>query len=115
MSKMPRYEIITKRKVNDETNVRLTSESETDMELFIEQEAKLKELGYTWNSEVYAHDFDDEEGCNDTIDGHIESLAIKDGVDLVRFENGNIGFVAYYNNWTNGFEILGKGKENEDE
>ena len=27
----------------------------------------------------------------------IEALAIKDGIDLIKFENGNLGFVAYYN------------------
>lgn len=26
----------------------------------------------------------------------IEALAIKEGVDMVRFENGNLGLVAYY-------------------
>ena len=34
-------------------------------------------------------------------------VAIKDGVDMVQFANGNYGFVAYYNGGINGFEVIG--------
>ena len=40
------------------------------------------------------------------IDEYIQYLAVKDGVNLVRFPNGNLGFVAYYNGHENGFEII---------
>jgi hypothetical protein len=40
------------------------------------------------------------------IEDMIQYLAIKDGVDLVRFENGNLGYVAYYNGYENAFEII---------
>ncbi len=36
----------------------------------------------------------------------VAALASKEGIDLVQFENGNYGFVAYYNENENGFEIL---------
>lgn len=31
------------------------------------------------------------------LEDAIDSLAIKDGVDMIRFDNGNLGLVAYYN------------------
>jgi hypothetical protein len=33
-------------------------------------------------------------------------LAIKDGVNLVKYESGNIGFMGVYNEHENGFEII---------
>jgi len=44
-------------------------------------------------------------------DDAIQHLAIKDGYDLIQFENGNYGYVAYYNGIENGFEILGESEE----
>lgn len=41
------------------------------------------------------------------IDNAIQMLAIKEGYDMVQFENGNYGFVAYYDGEANGFEIIG--------
>ena len=40
------------------------------------------------------------------INDYIEMLAIKDGVNLVKYENGNTGFVGIYNGHENGFEII---------
>lgn len=45
-------------------------------------------------------------GNTNDINEYIECLAIKEGVNLVKFESGNIGFVAYYNNYENGFEVM---------
>lgn len=41
------------------------------------------------------------------IDEAIQYLNIKEGYDMVQFENGNIGFVAYYDGVENGFEVIG--------
>lgn len=43
----------------------------------------------------------------DTMDifGFIDCLAIKEGCNLVRYENGNLGFVGHYGTYENGFEI----------
>lgn len=38
----------------------------------------------------------------------IESLAIKDGCYCVKYENGNIGYIAEYSGKENGFEIVTK-------
>ena len=43
-----------------------------------------------------------------TIYDAIEMLALKEGTDVVEYDNGNIGIVGYYNAWENGFVILGK-------
>jgi hypothetical protein len=63
---------------------------------------------------VIIHFLEDTHFCDDKyeyvskedIDEYIQYLAIKDGVNLVRFSNGNLGFVAYYNGHENGFEII---------
>ena len=41
------------------------------------------------------------------IDEAIQYLNIKEGYDMVQFDNGNIGFVAYYDGVENGFEVIG--------
>lgn len=51
---------------------------------------------YTNESTCYAKDLNDE----------IQRLAIKDGYNLVKFENGHYGYVAYYNGHENGFEFI---------
>lgn len=38
----------------------------------------------------------------------IQGMSIKEGVDIVQFEDGKIGFVAYYGTYTDYFVILGK-------
>ena len=89
--------------------------SDTFDDLFEEQTEWLRKLGYEndWYTRVSLHHFDsvfsDEWYCGGMLisDG-IEALAIKDGADLVRFSNGNVGFVAYYNGYKDAFEILGK-------
>lgn len=43
----------------------------------------------------------------------IEMLALKEGADVVEYDDGNIGIVGYYNTWENGFIILRKA-ESED-
>ena len=44
-----------------------------------------------------------------TIDEAIQHLDIKEGYDMVQYDNGNIGFVAYYDGVPNGFEIIDRG------
>ena len=76
-----------------------------DKEALAEEQNKLFfELFPNRNESVIYHTFkssfsDDEEDEGDVsdFDFQIQSLALKDGVDLVRFENGNVGFVSYCN------------------
>lgn len=45
----------------------------------------------------------------DTINNYsryFDYLAVKDGIDLIQFDNGNIGFVAYYNGHKSFIEII---------
>lgn len=94
-----KYTILTKLNAYDE---------DTEA-LYTEQQAKLETLGID-EREYTCHFFDsaffNEETTVMTISDAIQSLAIKDGVDLVMYENGNVGYVAYYNGKENGFEIL---------
>lgn len=110
---MPPYTVITKKKVWDRVHgVDISDDAEMEM-IYEEQQEKLKELGikyHDWSHDYKVHFFDsvfrDECTIYETLSNAIELLAVKDGVDLVRFENGNYGFVAYYNDYENGFEIL---------
>ena len=106
---MPEYKVITTRRVYDEHYMKESNWSE---KLYEEQEEKCGKLGIDMSyfaDEVPCHFFK----CaffNDRTDRRnvyaaIDCLAIKDGVDLVQFDNGNYGFVAYYNGNANGFEI----------
>lgn len=106
---MNKYTVITKHQVYGDYN----PESEREVELrYEEQLEKLEILGFKYErmADYVCHFFDsayfDEETCVTSIPEAIECLAIKDGVDLVLFENGNYGFVAYYNGNENGFELI---------
>ena len=94
------YTIITRNRVY---------ESEPE-DIVREQEEKRNILGLN-NGNCICHFFDsawfDEEIIEMDIDDAIQCLAIKDGVDMVQFSNGNYGFVAYYSGETNGFEVIG--------
>lgn len=80
---------------------------------FHEQEAKCAEYGISldlWAKEIQIHffesDFHSERKLWMTPHEAIDALAIKGNVDLVRFNNGNLGFVATYGEILNGFEII---------
>ena len=94
------YTIITRNRVY---------ESEPE-DMVREQEEKRNILGLN-NGSYICHFFDsawfDEGTIEMDIDDAIQCLAIKDGVDMVQFSNGNYGFVAYYNGRVNGFEVIG--------
>ena len=94
------YTIITKHRVY---------ESEPD-DIYNEQQEKRAVLNL--NGADYLCHFFDSPFFNDSlvvsdIDTAIQYLAIKDGVDMVLYSNGNYGFVAYYSGCVNGFEIIG--------
>lgn len=79
--------------------------------IITEQNAILKASGYEMDGIVYKIHFFDSPFHNEgyrmeTIYDAIQMLAIKDGVDLVEYENGNIGFVSYYNDKRDAFEIM---------
>ncbi len=108
---MEKYTIITKHQVYSDYD---EADYEKEIELrYEEQQEKLKILGFKYKRGVdyVCHFFYStyfyEETCVTSIPEAIKYLAIKDGVDLVQFTNGNYGFVAYYNGNENGFEIIG--------
>lgn len=106
------YTIVTSRKLYDYFNV-----SEEEEEIFREQLYE-DQMDFVENEiktrNVIIHFIEDtaflnehyEYTCKKEIDEYIERLAIKDGIDLVRFSNGNIGYIAYYSGCENGFEII---------
>ena len=59
-------------------------------------------------NDVYAVQFENGETLIDSLLSASECLAIKDGVDLVRFDNGNLGLVAYYNDYTDALQIISR-------
>lgn len=92
----------------------MASEEDFDSENFMNEhqkaiEDKLSELGYEYSGKPvvirYLDKMDDL--YIDEIEEAVQYLALKDGADLVEFEDGNIGFVGYYNDYkNNAFEIL---------
>lgn len=105
MNAIDNYEIITLNKVHDD--------KDNSDALFEEQTEILKHYGLDWDSEVEVHFFKSEwrndEVTWDRIIDAIDALAIKDGVDMVRFEKGTLGFVAYYNGFKDAFEFVPQG------
>ena len=108
--KLPKFKVLTGVSVLDipyESDYQFTKEC---AKLVAEQDEILKWNGIYWDKFYNIHFFDsyytDEITIDMDIDYAIQCLAIKDGYDLVEFENGNLGYVAYYNGNKNGFEIL---------
>ena len=106
------YTIVTQRKLYDYCDIPESEEEKFREELWKEQTEILKREITTKNAII--HFIEDTHFCDDCykytvateIEGYLEYLAIKDGVDLVRFSNGNLGFIAYYSGHENGFEII---------
>lgn len=87
----------------------------TESELLDEQMQKCKELGiefndYTWGRQYRCHFFDspfmDEHTFECSLWEAVQILSSKEGWDLVQYDNGNYGFIAYYSGCRNGFEII---------
>ena len=76
---------------------------------FYERQQAIFDSIYTEDTKVIIHYLESDHytiGYTSEINDYIDCLAIKDGVNIVRFENGNIGFMAYYSGYENGFEIM---------
>lgn len=76
-------------------------------------EAKCKELKIDtnpWAKETGIHmfntDFRNENTLLMTVHDAMDSLAIKGNAYLVQFKTGNYGFVSYYGDFRDGFEII---------
>ena len=98
------YEILTTQSVID-------TEEERFENLVEEQGIILKANEYALDNTAYkTHFFESvfHDDCYElmTIKDAIQSLATKEGIDLVQYDNGNIGFVSYYNDEIDAFEIM---------
>lgn len=81
-----------------------------DCELLVSEQNKvLENLGYDFTKN-YLIISDNKHICVTDINDAIQRLALKNGADLVRYHNGNIGYIGYYNNVAydphNCFEII---------
>lgn len=105
------YTVVTERELYDYAGMEESEEEEFREQLWKEQTEFLKK---EISGNVIIHFLEDTHYINECykyssateIDEYIEYLAIKDGVNLVRFSNGNLGYIAYYNGCENGFEII---------
>ena len=81
-------------------------------EIIEKQNTFLEANGFDLYTKAYEVRFGRKTETEDlTIDEAIQCLALKDGADLVQFENGNFGFVGYYHGFNeNWFEIIGGAK-----
>ena len=117
---LPSYKVLTVVSVLDIPYEDEKQHEQALDDLILEQDRIVKENGIDYSKNHKVHFFNSAyttDAIRDMdIDYAIQCLAIKDGVDLVRFGNGNLGYVAYYNGRENGFEILCQSKgEQEDE
>ena len=85
--------------------VNAMDDEKLQMALYNEQEAVLAKYGFHMGDYVWATNGYQVTIC--TIDQAIESmLSMKEGGDLVQFDNGRIGFVGYYGMDRTYFEII---------
>lgn len=106
------YEIVTQRKLYDYLDIPEDEEEKFREELCEEQLEFIEKEITTEN--VIIHFIEDPHYIYESyhydskanIDEYVQWLAVKDGLDLVRFSNGNLGYVAYYNGHQNAFEII---------
>lgn len=110
-----KYQILTNSSV---LNIPYDSDEQYSRDLVDLYERQNEIVSELCPSEYYrVHFIEDPYYCDDYItyvtdlNEAIQCLAIKDGVDLVRFDNGNLGYVAYYNGHENCFEFEPCSKE----
>lgn len=108
--KLHKFKVLTEKSVLDIPYIN-EAQREADVGLLVEEQDNIMTLNgidfyKSYNVHFFDSKYNDDCTMKMSIDEAIQYLAIKDGYDLVRFENGNIGFVAYYNGVKNGFEIL---------
>ena len=102
---MKEYVVITEKNMGN-------ARTDDDLRLLDEEICrKLDVFGLSLASECMVHffasKFYDERTDVMTLEEATGCLAMKAGANLVLFEGGNLGFVAYYNTHCNGFEIIG--------
>lgn len=108
--KLPNFKILTSKSTLD---IPYENEEQNEKELVAlwnKQDSILVEKGFDLEKRYNIHFFDSKFMNENTMEIEIheglEYLAIKDGADLVQYENGNYGFVAYDTGVENGFEII---------
>ena len=125
MSQIPAYKIITNdtvEKINGLSDTLSEDEFLEKLDKHVEeQNAVLLKNGINNDNStcyvihVFESNFSEDFICSNTIDDAVQAMAIKEGVDLVQFENGNFGYVSYYTHSIDAFEIIGEGGLLEDE
>lgn len=113
--KLPKYEVIVKPSAAEMNEIG-GDDPEKEERMRREQRGKfeeaLKAAGFSMGDELKLRFFDsaffDESEEIMSADDAIQALALKEGVDMVRFEDGKVGFVGHYGGEDNGFEILGE-------
>lgn len=101
--RIPKFTVLTRRS---------TLVCEDKEELAEEQDRLFMSLFPDGHEKVIYHMFsgnlsedEEDEGDVDDYDFQIQGLALRDGVDLVMFSTGNVGFVSYDGRDKDAFEI----------
>ena len=104
---MKNYKVLTNKSILDID----TENVETTLKFIESQNDILTSAGIDINDTNYIVRFFDSPFSNAredsmTITDAVACLATKEGFDLVRFDNGNYGYISYYGNETDAFEIV---------
>lgn len=102
---IPKFKILTSISALDipyESDSQFQKECES---LVKEQDEILKKMEYDLSQAYLLYFFRNNSTLQEEISEGIQYLSIKEGYDLVLFEDGKPGYVAYYGENTDGFEI----------
>ena len=111
----PKYKVLTSKSIlaiNDECDNLSDDEFYSLFDSFGSEQFKTIEKNLpTFDLERLVVHFFDSPYTSDSyektsFEDAVQMLAIKEGYDVVRFENGNYGVVAYYGGKENAFEII---------
>lgn len=102
--RIPSYTVLTKESTLVCEDKETLSEEQDKLFMSLFPDGNERVVYHTFSGTL-SEDEKDEGDIND-YDFQIQALALRDGVDLVRFSTGNVGFISYDGKDRDAFEII---------
>ena len=114
------YKVIAGMNINSKKYADYYNSDDYDQDEFIEkqfdaEEKELNRRGYSYWGDAYVIETSSGEVVINSIGDSIKGMAVKEGVNLVEFADGKIGYVGYYGGYTDWFKIIRKPTEKDEE